>query len=648
MCCYLAINTSPKATEMGDQVVSQFSDPAEKRQFTRMLLKDIQALEQMLQNGMFEKGVRRIGAEQELVLLDKDWRPATNNMALLDDLKNPQYTTEIGCFNLEINSEPMMFTGSGLSDLEKQMQNLIDLGHEAAQRRETKILLTGIAPTLGKEYLHFEFMTPNPRYKALNDVIKNQRGGDFELNIVGKDELITTHNNILFEACNTSFQVHLQLDAEDFVDYYNWAQFIAGPVLAVSANSPLLMGKRLWHETRIALFQQSVDTRNASKMQRTQEPRVAFGNSWLKNSITELYKDNIARFNLLFTAGLEEDSTEVLKNGGIPKLKALALHNGTVYKWNRACYGITNGLPHLRIENRYIPSGPTLTDEIANAAFWLGLMTAMPERARKLSETVEFEEVRYNFYNAARRGLDCQFNWFGKVMPAKDLIRSRLIPLAKKGLESMGINAADITKYLDIIKARLRQGQNGANWQLHNFGMLLKDSTPYEASVHLTRNMYEQQMSGKTVDQWKDVPEIQLSVKHFHRVKEVMETDLFTVNEEDPLDLVVNLMHWQHIRHVPVENDEHELVGLINTHSLIHHLTENHPDEDRKAKDIMLTEFPVTTPQTKTSDAVLMMAEHRTDALPVVDEAGKLVGIITESDILQVLKLTGLMNDKAN
>ncbi|MCB0733388.1 MAG: CBS domain-containing protein [Flavobacteriales bacterium] len=631
---------------MGEHSVSQFADPAQKRQYTKLLLRDIQALERMLREGMFETGIQRIGAEQELVLLDQNWRPATNNMDILESISDPHYTTEIARFNLEINSDPIEFSGKSLSELEQQLADLIKLGDEKAGKLGTKILLTGIAPTLGKQYLNFEHMTPNERYKALNDVIYAQRGEDFELNIVGKDELITKHNNILFEACNTSFQVHLQLEPDDFVSSYNWAQLIAGPVLAVSANSPILMGKRLWHETRIALFQQSVDTRKANNVVRSVEPRVAFGNSWLKNSVTELYKDNISRFNLLFATDLGEDSVEELDQGKVPKLRALALHNGTVYKWNRACYGVTNGKPHLRIENRYIPSGPTLTDEIANSAFWLGLMVALPEKFRNLPELIEFEEVRYNFYNAARRGLDCQFNWFGKVMPATTLIRSKLLPLAKKGLEMRGIAAEDIDRYLGVIRARLDSRQNGARWQLNNFGMLLKDSTSLEASIQLTQQMYANQHSNKTVDAWENIAEMEVMRKKFNLVQEVMETDLYTVRQDDPIDLVVNVMHWHHIRHVPVENEKHELVGLINTHCIIHYLAEQSSHEDMLVQDIMLTEFPKANPHMQTREAIQLMADNRTDALPVVNDENRLLGIITESDIMQVLKLTGMLTER--
>jgi len=631
---------------MGEHSVSQFSDPSQKRHFTKLLLRDIQALEYMLANNMFETGVQRIGAEQELILIDENWQPATNNLKLLEQINNDHFTTEIGRFNLEINSDPFVFDAESLVKLEKQLIELLGEGAKVAELNKTKILLTGIAPTLTREFLHFDYMTPNARYKALNDVIKEERGGDFELNIIGKDELIATHTNILYEACNTSFQVHLQIDPDKFVEQYNWSQMIAGPILSAMANSPILMGKRLWHETRIALFQQSVDTRKAQNLVRNQEPRVAFGKSWLKNSVTELYKENISRFDLLFASDLKEDSMDILEAGKIPGLKALNLHNGTVYRWNRACYGITNGKPHLRIENRYIPSGPTLLDEMANTAFWLGTMCGMPDEYVDLPNMVQFEEARYNFYNAAHRGLESQFNWFGEVMPARELVLNILLPIARNGLKKRGVYKSDIDRLLSIIEKRMITGKNGASWQMHNFGKLLKDSTPSEASVQLTKRMFANQISGLPVHEWEDLPSDHLFKKEFTRVKDVMETDLYTVQEEDSLELVVNMMDWHLIRHIPVENTKKEMVGIINTHGLIHFLAQGNRNEDKLAKDIMQREFEVAHPQTLTTDAIRIMAEKRLDALHIVNDEGRLLGIITESDVIQVLKLTGFLNSK--
>ena len=627
---------------MGNQSVNKLSDPSEKRLFTRHVLNDIYALEALIQDGLIESGIQRIGAEQELALVDLNtWQPAVTNMEILDDLKHPNYTTEMARFNLEINLDPAVFEKSCFSDMENTLLDLLKLGEDSAKKFNTGFLLTGILPTILRDNLYFDHMTPNVRYEALNEVMKQLKGDDFELNISGIDELITHHPNILFEACNTSFQVHLQLEVDEFVDQYNWSQLISGPVLSMCSNSPLLLGKRLWHETRIALFQQSVDVRNAKNLRRVQQPRVTFGNQWLRNSILDLFKDNVSRYNLLFAADIEEDSLQIIKDGGIPQLNALRLHNGTVYKWNRPCYGVGGGKPHLRIENRYIPSGPTVQDEVANSAFWLGLMKGMPEEYKDLPNMMAFEEVRYNFYSAAQKGFNSHFNWFGKVNTASSLVKNELLPLAIKGLEKMSVNGEDIGKYMGIIEGRIAKNQNGSKWITVNFGELLKGSTPIEASVNMTKLLYKKQSSGKACHEWRDLNTYKSDMqKDFREVGQIMETELYTVHEDELLDLVINVMNWQNIRHIPVENDQHELVGMIDTRALLSYFTQKDLSADASVKEIMKKDFPSISKRVTTAEAVDIMAEKRVDALAVVDQKNRLIGIITESDIIQVLRMT--------
>ena len=626
---------------MGDKRVNKFSDPLEKRAFTRHLLTDIRALERMLDERMFESGIQRIGAEQELGLLGEDWKPAFNNMAILKAVDDPHFTTEIAQFNLEINLDPLKFTGDCFSQMESELLELLEKAKRAAGKLNTKVMITGIMPTLRQRDLSFEYMTPNPRYEALNDIIRAQRGDDFDLNISGLDDLIVSHPNILFEACNTSFQVHLQIEQDDFVQQYNWAQAIAGPVLSIVANSPILLGKRLWSETRIALFQQSVDTRNANLVKRETEPRVSFGKQWLEGSVAELFKDNISNFNLLFASDVPENSLEMLDRGEIPELNALKMHNSTVYVWNRPCYGVSNGKPHLRIENRYIPAGPTVIDEMANTAFWLGLMKGMPAEHADLPNQMAFSDARFNFYNAARTGLDCQFRWFGRNISAGQLLEEELLPLAKKGLLSMKVDLHDVDRLMDVIQNRIYKHINGSSWITKNFGELLIGSTPNEASISITKNIYHNEEKGNPVHEWEDVdPQHRDSHKEFKTVDQIMTTDPFTVGEDESLDLVINVMDWKKVPFVPVENAESELCGLITYKILLRYFTSKKGEDDFSAKDIMGTDYETVEPQCSAAEAVNIMAEKRVGCLLVVSE-GKLLGIITESDILQVAKMTG-------
>jgi len=270
------------------------------------------------------------------------------------------------------------------------------------------------------------------------------RGDEYDLRIQGMDELLMRFDTPLLEACNTGFQVHIQVAPDEFVHKYNLAQAITGPVLASAVNSPLLFGKRLWSETRVALFHQSVDTRQVGDHLRESSPRVTFGNEWLKNSILEIYKEDIARYRVMLSSNITEDVDEILDNGDIPKLMALQVHNGTVYRWNRPCYGISNGVPHLRIENRIFPSGPTVTDEIANASFWLGLLNGMDEAYDDITKKLDFDDARMNFFAASKLGLDTKFKWVDdNRYSAVELITEELLPLAKKGLENANIYEGD-------------------------------------------------------------------------------------------------------------------------------------------------------------------------------------------------------------
>ncbi len=624
---------------MGSQSVNQFTSPESKKKFTRLLLNDIQSLDYMLKEGMIESGIQRIGAEQELCLMDENFHPATNNIEVLKAINDPHFVPEIAKFNIEANLDPFEFTGDCFDLIEDQLRNLLNKAFQVTESLNTKILMTGILPTLRKEHLEFEYMTPNPRYEALNEVMKRQKGSDFELNIMAVDELITTHPNILFEACNTSFQVHMQIEPDDFTAMYNWAQMIAGPVMAVAANSPILLGRRLWKETRIALFQQSVDTRPVN-IKREQQPRVTFGKEWASGTACDIFRDNISRFNMLFATDEKENSLEVLESGGIPQLEALKMHNSTVYKWNRACYGVGGGKPHLRIENRYIPSGPTVIDEMSNAAFWLGIMNAMPDEYRDIAELVPFEDCRYNFYNAARNGLDSQFKWFDKTVSAQKLIRLKLLPLAREGLNKAGVNPVKSDQLLGVIEKRVSNNKNGAKWITQNFTVLLEKSTAQEASRSITEVMYHNQLNSRPVHKWRNLDPKKIDhMKHFKSVRDIMERELYIAKEDDLIDLVVSMMDWKNIRSIPVENSKNELVGLITVRDILHYHTKPKDSRPELVSEIMNTEFVSIPDSTSTEEAVSLLAKTRACCLLVTHDK-ELSGIVTESDIVQVANMT--------
>ncbi len=617
---------------MGTQVISIAKDPQSKRKFLKHLLHDVEAIEQILERGLFESGITRIGAEQEFCLVDRHFKPSLNALEVLQKVKDDHFTPELARYNLEINLDPQPLTGKSLSDMHKKLDIFLDKAVKAADSIEEHIILAGILPSIDFRAVQHKYMTPRKRYEELGRIILELRGHDFELNITGVDELLITHQNILFEACNTSFQCHYQVQPESFADSYNWAQLLAGPVLSVAANSPILLGRQLWAETRVALFQQSIDTRGKGFHLREREQRVTFGNRWIK-SLGDVFKNDIARHTLLFLTEIEHDSLEMLERGEIPKLEALQLHNGTVYKWNRPCYGISNGSPHLRIENRYIPSGPTTADEIANLAFWSGLMANMPESYASNWSALDFDDAKENFYKAAMWGIQSGMVWEGKLMSASKLILEVLLPISREGLEKMNINKKDITHYLGIIQKRTEKKATGARWMVGSFRRLKDTLDKEEASVALTAIMDKRRLSGVPVHEWKLASPNEIESVHiqYDVVSNVMSTDLITVTDDYIVELVLKIMEWRNIRHLPVEGKHGELKGVITKKRLVRYLKDGKKSHQLTASDVMDKNPTTIKPDADIKYAMLLMLDEGISCLPVIEQ-GKLIGIITDKD----------------
>jgi CBS domain-containing protein/gamma-glutamylcysteine synthetase len=617
------------------------TDVESLREFTRKLLADLRALELMLSGGSIETGVRRIGAEQELFLLDRHYRPAPLAVEMIDKLGDPHFTTEVARFNLEFNTDPVEFGGTCLRHLETQLDELLTKARRAAHQLSAEVALIGILPTIDISDLTLVNMTPVPRYFALNEAMRRLRGKDWEFFIKGADELIIRHDSVMVEACNTSFQVHYQVGPEEFASLYNLTQAVAGPVLAAACNSPLLFGRRLWRETRIALFQQSVDHRAAGLHLREQAPRVSFGRRWVDESVLEIFQEDIARYKVLLAADIDEDSLAVLARGGVPSLKALRLHNGTIYRWTRPCYGITDGKPHLRIENRILPSGPTVIDEMANAAFWFGLLAGMSRLYPDVRRVMEFEAAHENFVSAARLGLGAQFAWPGhKQLPADELILEELLPVAREGLAARGIDAADATRYLDVLEERVRSKHTGAQWQLDSFARMRDSGNRAERLAAIIAATIVNQQTQLPVHRWEPATLEDAGgwERHYARVEQFMTSDLYTVGPDDGVELVANLMKWKRIRHVPVEDGEHRLVGVVSQRTLVAAIAERAQDFGKgpiPVRDVMRTELVTVVPETSTLEAIALMKRHKVGSLPVVKD-GRLVGIVTESDFLSI------------
>lgn len=615
---------------MGTQLVKAITNKTQRKHFIYHLLKDLEALETMIKTDAFEKGIQRIGAEQEFCIVDKYYRPSFNALQILDHINDTHFTTELGLFNIEANLDPLELKDRCFSQLEKDLKSLVDMAHKSAESIDgNKIILTGILPTFKRKDLVFENMTPHERYKTLNDEMRKIRGDNFRVQVQGIDELIFDHESILFEACNTSFQVHLQVDLDNIIDQYNWSQAIAGPMLAVMTNSPLLLGRELWSETRIALFQQSIDLRSKAHLLREQKPRVSFGGDWIKDSILDLFTDDVARYAPLVTTDFETDAMQDLSQGIKPKLKALNLHNGTLYKWNRLCYGVHENVAHLRIENRYIPSGPSIKDEIANAMFWVGVMLGMPDDCKNIWEHMEFKDARGNFIKAARTGMDTYFNWFGKGISAKKLARNILIPMARKGLTKAKINPVDIDTYLNIIEQRLNKNISGSKWLVRSSRKLQEKVSREEANILLTYHLHKNQMQGTPVHEWELAKPFDKGDSYSqNKVYKIMSTEIFTSNENDSVSLIKNIMKWKNINHLPVINKANSIVGIIS----FSQISKENIDQDASVKDIMVTDIKTAFPEMKIEDAKQIMLKNKIGCLPIID-LGELVGIVTKTDL---------------
>ena len=634
---------------MGEHQIEQNTDQLKAQEFMQALLEDLRALAFMLTDGRVESGKPRIGAEQEMFLVDRDLRPAPISVEVLQRAGEPRLTTEIARFNLEANLTPLDLTGNCFSRMETELQELLAITRAGAQTLDADVLLSGILPTLQKSDLTLDNLTPSARYRELNCGVIRLRGGPLSIHIKGLDELNLTHDNIMMESCNTSFQIHFQSSPEEFVNHYNVAQAITAPVLAVAVNSPLLFGHRLWQETRVALFQHSTDERSRPQLARSQPTRVSFGDQWLQNSVIELFHDQISRFRPIMISQPEENPFQVLARGETPLLSALRMHNGTVWRWNRACYGVSGGVPHLRIENRALPAGPTPVDEIANAAFFTGLMLALPQEYGDISTRMAFDDAKLNFFRAARHGLDAQFQWLGgESRSASSLILYELLPLARAGLRTAGVDDEDIEKYLGIIEERTRSAQTGARWIIKSLGTLPETMSKDVRQRKLTSTMVELQKQGRPVHEW---PLIQATAtedwaQSYRTVGQFMSTDLFTVRPDDLIDLAASVMDWRHVRHVPVEDESGRLVGLVTHRGLLRMMNSGACARAVGQSTTVDSRLPVTvrqimigdpvsvTPSTSSLEAMEIMRRNRIGCLPVV-EADQLVGIVTSYDFLE-------------
>lgn len=452
---------------MGKEVTAQSYSREERQRYREKVRQNLDVFERMLAERAFDDEVPLTGIEIELNLVDEDQQPAFVNDEVLEAIADPDYQTELAQFNIELNVAPRPLPGDSALQLEESLRTSLNRAEGKAQEAGASILQVGILPTIRPEHFQGEWISANNRYTALNDSIFVARGEDIVIDIEGPtgERLHTFADSIAPESACTSVQLHLQVGPGQFADHWNAAQVISAPQIALAANSPFFFGRRLHAETRIALFSQATDTRPIELKNQGVRPRVFFGERWI-TSIFDLFEENVRYFPALLAEATEEDPVAVLDAGGTPELGELNLHNGTVYRWNRPIYDPGDGRPHVRVENRVLPAGPTIIDTLANAAFYYGTVRMLANEDRPIWTQMSFPAAQANFEAAARDGINARLYWPGLgELGADELTVRHLLPMARRGLEDWGVSDTVITRYLDVIEGRCTTGVNGAVWQ---------------------------------------------------------------------------------------------------------------------------------------------------------------------------------------
>src|SRR5580692_11477361 len=438
----------------------------DRRNYRDKVWRSLDVFARMLHERLFEANPSLVGQEIELNLVDERGMPSMRSADVLDAIADPAWATELGQFNLEINVPPRRLDGDAVTGLEQEVRGSLNAADAKARGIGNHLVMIGILPTLQEQHMHEGILSANARYRVLNEQIFAARGEDMRIVIDGPERLVTQADSITPEAACTSVQLHVQVSPEAFASYWNAAQAIAGVQVALAANSPFLFGKQLWHETRITLFEQATDTRPDELKRQGVRPRVWFGERWI-TSVFDLFEENIQYFPALLPICEDEDPLAAVDRGECPQLAEMSLHNGTIYRWNRPVYAVVDGKPHLRVENRVLPAGPSVADVMANAAFYYGLVRVLAESERPVWTQMSFTTAAENLHEAAKHGMGAQLYWPGLGdAPVAELVLRRLLPMARDGLSRWGVDSGQADRLLGIIEQRCLTGRNGATWQI--------------------------------------------------------------------------------------------------------------------------------------------------------------------------------------
>ncbi len=488
---------------MGEDVAATVFSRDDRQRYRQKVKRCLDVFARMLSEARFDQARGSVGLEIELNLTDEAGDPAMLNARVLEAIADGDFQTELAQFNVEINVPPRSLEGGVLGALERDVRTSLNNAEEKARGVGAHMVMVGILPTVTERHLDADSFSANPRYQLLNEQIFAARGEDLDVAIAGVERLSTFADTIAPEAACTSVQLHLQVDPAVFGEHWNAAQAIAGVQLALAANSPFFFGKELWRETRIPLFEQATDTRPEELRAQGVRPRVWFGERWI-TSIFDLFEENVRYFPALLPITEQEDPLVVLERGQSPQLAELRLHNGTIYRWNRPVYDVVDQMPHVRVENRVLPAGPTVADTMANAAFYFGLVRALAEHQRPLWSQMSFSAAEENFHVAARQGIEANLYWPGVgQVPATELVVRRLLPMARSGLDAWGVEPEERDRLLGIIEQRCLTGQNGSSWFVGRFHDHLGRDNDRTKALCATLNEYRAHMhSNEPVHTW--------------------------------------------------------------------------------------------------------------------------------------------------
>ncbi len=474
---------------MGKEIdTSQFS-VADFAGFEEALRRETGVLRSWFGERKFARSPLVGGYELEAWLVNGQYGPAPVNEAFLGELSDESVVPELSRFNVELNAPPELLTGNGLAHMERYLKKTWDGARAVADGMGIQLAMIGILPTVTQSHLTLANMSDQERYRALNEqVLRIRNNRPLQLSIAGSDIIQVEQSDVMLEAAATSFQIHLQVNEDEAGRYYNAAQALSAPLVAACSNSPFLFGKSLWAETRIPLFEQAVNVENESSDRHSAPPRVTFGDAYVRNSLLELFVENLDRHPVLLPAHLPRDEQ---------RLEHLRLHNGTIWRWNRPLIGFSESGPHLRIENRVVPAGPSIPDLVANAALFYGLAHSLVAEDEPIETELPFHAARQNFYNAARFGLEAITEWRGGAHGSvRSLLLEKLVPDAARSLKRLDFDVQDIEHYLGIVSRRIRLRRTGTDWQrafhrLHHCSM-----------SDLTAAYLQRQESGRPVCEW--------------------------------------------------------------------------------------------------------------------------------------------------